>query len=83
MSSNGCSAYLLQNRLIIYVLGRFCIFNTTFLSFGSADAAGSCKVLLQQRFFLKLQFYDCPFSFTRTNPAILIMVAIGRSELLS
>jgi hypothetical protein len=44
------------------------------------------KVLLQQRFLLKLKFYDCPFSWHHrygTNPAILIMVAIGRSELLS
>jgi hypothetical protein len=54
-------------------------------SFGSAVAAGSLKVLLQ-RFFEAPSSTIVPSAGTTamgTNPAILIMVAIGRSELLS
>jgi hypothetical protein len=50
-----------------------------------AVAAGSLRVLLQ-RFFEAPSFTIVPSAGTTamgTNPAILIMVAIGRSELLS
>jgi hypothetical protein len=82
MSSSGCSAISAAKSPKSSTSSAVSSSSSILLSFsfGSAVAAGSCKVLLQQRFLLKLKFYDCPFSWYHrygNKSCILIMVAIG------